>query len=360
MDTESYPKKSSSGTDPEKTEVPSLPYAGMARRIVNLELFKGVYTPVELPPSGVAKILPSNKLSQVLKGITEKGLQSFDPGVFKMHVGALGTMQNALGDQSSKLAKLIQNVLLPALPDISEITRQFVGRQSVWLRAFEGLDWQGLMGARLPENLCKLKDFTFSEIQQVIFCDGIALYGVPNEEIAGELLRADDADSRRKLLVSKWAEIRIACCHKLREVSEVPERRDQAAYALEMISSIDRGYYAPAQALAASMVEALTIEILGKEERKKYTSYSTMEDALSVYENFLVREWLALSPMFQAFQKFYPGSGDPIPALFNRHATVHTVSAQQFTQANAITGALFAVSLLCYLYDEASGRGKNL
>ena len=340
--------------------MPSLPYADMARRIVNPELFKGVYTPVELPPSGVAKILPSNKLSQVLKGITEKGLQSFDPRIFKMHVGALGTMQNALGDQSGKLAKLIQNVLLPARPDISEITRQFVGRQSVWLRAFEGLDWQGLMGARLPENLCKLKDFTFSEIQQVIFCDGIALYGVPNEEIAGELLRADDAGSRRKLLVSKWAEVRIACCHKLREVSEVPERRDQAAYALEMISSIDRGYYAPAQALAASMVEALTIEILGKEERKKYTSYSTVEDALSVYENFLVREWLALSPMFQAFQKFYPGSGDPIPALFNRHATVHTVSAQQFTQANAITGALFAVSLLCYLYDEASGRGKNL
>lgn len=323
--------------------MPSLPYAGNARRIMSLKLIQSVCKSVELPPSGVAKSLHYDGLVQAFKGIAK--------------VGLLG---EALGDQSSKLAKLIQNVLLPALPDISEITRQFVGRQSVWLRAFEGLDWQGLMGARLPENLCKLKDFTFSEIQQVIFCDGIALYGVPNEEIAGELLRADDADSRRKLLVSKWAEVRIACCHKLREVSEVPERRDQAAYALEMISSIDRGYYAPAQALAASMVEALTIEILGKEERKKYTSYSTMEDALSVYENFLVREWLALSPMFQAFQKFYPGSGDPIPALFNRHATVHTVSAQQFTQANAITGALFAVSLLCYLYDEASGRGKNL
>ena len=339
--------------------MPNMPYADNARGIMSPELLKGAYTLVELPPSGVAKILPSNKLSQVLKGITEKGLQSFDPGVFKMYVGALETMQNALGDQSSKLAKLIQNALLPALPDISEITRQFVGRQSVWLRAFEGLDWQGLTGAQLPENLCRLKDFTFSEIQQVIFYDGIALYGVPNEEIAGELLRAGDGDGRRKLLVSKWVEIRIACCHKLREVSEVPERRDQAAYALEMISSIDQGYYAPAQALAASMVEALTIEILGKEERKKYTSYSTMEDALSVYENFLVGEWLALSPMFQAFQKFYPGSGDSIPALFNRHATVHTVSAQQFTQANAITGALFAVSLLCYLYDEALGRGEK-
>jgi len=360
VDTESYPRKSSSGTDPEKTEVPSLPYADNARGIMSPELLKGVCTPIELPPSGFAKILPSNELSQVLKGIAEKGLQSFDPGVFKMQAGALEAMQNVLRDQSSKFAKLIQNALLPVLPDISEITRQFVGRQSVWLRAFEGLDWQGLMRARLPENLCKLKDFTFLEIQQVIFCDGIALYGVPDEEIAGGLLRADNADSRRKLLVSKWAEVRVACCHKLREVSEVPERRDQAAYALEMISSIDRGYYAPAQALAASMVEALTIEILGKEERKKYTSYSTPKDALSVYENFLVREWLALSPMFQAFQKFYPGSGDPIPALFNRHATVHTVSAQQFTQANAITGALFAVSLLCYLYDEASGGGKNL
>ena len=94
MDTESYPKKSSSGTDPEKTEVPNMPYADNARGIMSPELLKGVYTLVELPPSGVAKILPSNKLSQVLKGITEKGLQSFDPGVFKMYVGALETMQN--------------------------------------------------------------------------------------------------------------------------------------------------------------------------------------------------------------------------------------------------------------------------
>ena len=130
MDTESRPKKSSPGTDPEKTEVPSMPYADNACGIMSPELLKGVCTPIELPPSGVVKILPSDELSQVLKGIAEKGLQSFDPGVFKMQAGALGSMRNALGDQSSKLAKLIQNALLPALPDISEITRQFVGRPS--------------------------------------------------------------------------------------------------------------------------------------------------------------------------------------------------------------------------------------
>lgn len=57
MDTGSCLKKSSSGTDPEKTEVPSMPYADNARGIMSPELLKGVCAPIELPPSGFAKTL---------------------------------------------------------------------------------------------------------------------------------------------------------------------------------------------------------------------------------------------------------------------------------------------------------------
>jgi len=46
------------------------------------------------------------------------------------------------------------------------------------------------------------------------------------------------------------------------------------------------------------------------------------------YDNMVVRESIALAPIWQAYQSFYPSRKDLVPRTFNRHATFCTTSAR--------------------------------
>jgi len=58
--------------------------------------------------------------------------------------------------------------------------------------------------------------------------------------------------------------------------------------------------------------------------------------------------------LWQAYQKYKTEDGDPIPTTFSRHASVHGVSAKQFSRRNAVQAVLFLSSLLVFLDEEAS------
>ena len=78
----------------------------------------------------------------------------------------------------------------------------------------------------------------------------------------------------------------------------------------------------------------------------------------AAYEEFTVREFIAMAPIWQAYQQFYVEKGDPVPRTFSRHATAHTVSPRQYSRRNAIQGLLLACSLI-YFFNEQVGRSPR-
>jgi hypothetical protein len=53
-----------------------------------------------------------------------------------------------------------------------------------------------------------------------------------------------------------------------------------------------------------------------------------------------------------ALQRFLPHNGDPVPVVYNRHASAHAVGDVQYTEANALVAVMMAVSMLCELQEE--------
>ena len=73
-------------------------------------------------------------------------------------------------------------------------------------------------------------------------------------------------------------------------------------------------------------------------------------------ESLPFREYLAVSPIWQVHQSFKVEQGDSIPEAFNRHASAHAVSPEQYTRVNAVQGLLFASTLLWFIDQEMVRR----
>jgi hypothetical protein len=65
---------------------------------------------------------------------------------------------------------------------------------------------------------------------------------------------------------------------------------------------------------------------------------------------------LCMVAIAAAFAPFWEHKGDPIPTRYNRHASIHTVSSMQYTDANSICAILSAVSLICQANAELSAE----
>jgi len=93
----------------------------------------------------------------------------------------------------------------------------------------------------------------------------------------------------------------------------------------------------------------------GSSGSKRYSLTSNRKSPTSAeYDNFTVREFMAITPMWQAYQKFRLEGGDPIPRTFSLHASVHGVSSRQFTQRNATQALMVVCGLLLFLDEEAA------
>ena len=74
----------------------------------------------------------------------------------------------------------------------------------------------------------------------------------------------------------------------------------------------------------------------------------------AAYDEFGAHEYIAFAPVWQAWQKFFPDEGRPVPRTFSRNATAHTVSTKQFTRRNAVQGLMIACGILVFLDEQAT------
>lgn len=238
------------------------------------------------------------------------------------------------------------------LHDFAQITKLYADQQATWLKGIAPA-LAILKGSFFPSNLRGIRDLTLEEVEQVVMLDGIALYEGPRTEIAEKLVRAPSSAARREILGRKWREI-AADCREVLEKCQSTGAAPMIRFALHVVDALDAGNTTSAQPLAASLVDTILRKDLPT--TKPLIVPSKKNKKSDAYLDFSVRKFIALAPIWQAYQNYFPDNGDRVPRTFNRHATVHTVGSQQYSRRNAIQGLMLVCGLLKFLDEQASAR----
>ncbi|MCP2097300.1 hypothetical protein LV78_005290 [Actinosynnema pretiosum] len=203
-----------------------------------------------------------------------------------------------------------------------------------------------------PQNLQGIENLKFEQVEVVVMADGIPLYGIPRASTAEELILAGSASKRRMLLEKHWKSI-SEDCRELAKACTTAFAAPYVPFVFAALDALDAGHVAAAQALASSLVDTLVVVHFG-EDRKKYTPDRSGKRTAGAYGDLEIREFMAFAPLWQAYQQFFAKDGDPVPEVYNRHATAHTVSSRQYNMCNAVQALMFVCSMLVYLDFENS------
>lgn len=279
------------------------------------------------------------------RGAWQKQFSSINSDIFKSSALAQSTI-NALTGQ------LYKNVDFGLSDTFAKIAQQVASQQSEWIKTL-GPSLERMKLAFYPSNLRSIEGLRWEDVESVVMVDGIALYGVPRTAIAEALIRADSASKRRDILGRRWTAI-SADCRAAIVACGSGAVSPYTPVALKALDALDAGHAEAAQALAGSLMDSMVNIYFGK-DRYLYTPDKRGRRTNAAYDEFTAHEYIALAPVWQAWQKYFPDEGLPIPHTFSRNATAHTVSSKQYSRRNAVQGLMIVSSLIHY-FDRESRR----
>jgi hypothetical protein len=237
-------------------------------------------------------------------------------------------------------------------PDLFRV----VGKhQEIWaktLRRFAaGFEEQLRAGA--PPNWQFGEDWPkLTMISETVQQDGIPLAWVPRGDIVVGLVHAEGIEGRRAILADREADIVQDCFTCLDDV-HAPELAELVTNAREAVRVFQDQHAKPAQALATVVLDAVLRLLFAAPN----FSYGGIRRQLAeVWDNAplrYMRSALVLAAIPGALEQFWPDRGDPVPVRFNRHASAHTVHAEQFTRTNALVAIMIITSLLRETHESA-------
>lgn len=248
------------------------------------------------------------------------------------------------------VAQLTKSIDFGVLGNASKIAGNFVDLHASWLKDL-GPALAAMRATFYPKNLREVEDLDFDAVETLTMSDGIPLYGIPRAEIAASLIGADSMGERRRILGTRWKPISADCRAVIDSCSSRTVAR-HIPFARLALDALDAGHTAPAQALAASLIDTIVTDYFGK-DRTKYTPHPKGKRTTDAYYELTIRDLIAFAPIWQAYQQFDKAKGDKVPTTFSRHASAHSVSARQYSRRNAVQGLMLVCSLL-YRIDETA------
>ncbi|MEO3939492.1 hypothetical protein V3C41_00220 [Paenarthrobacter nicotinovorans] len=259
------------------------------------------------------------------------------------------TREFAQPNLDSITARLTGNVDFGLSRAFAQKANQFAASQFSLLQRLSDTV-ENLKASFYPPNLRGIKGLRLEQVEQVVMVDGIALYSVPRPSIAEALIRADGASKRRQILGRRSREISDDCRVAVSGCSSdmvAPYVRNTLA----ALSALNDGHSEAAQALAASVLDAVVNSYFGS-QRYNYTPNAKGNRTTASYDEFGAHEYIAFAPIWQAWQKFFPNEGRPVPYTFSRNATAHTVSTKQFTRRNAVQCLMIITGILVFIDEQ--------
>lgn len=208
-----------------------------------------------------------------------------------------------------------------------------------------------------PPNLLAIEErFDFTTIEQIVLEDGIALYGVPRSSIAKALVRAEGTAARFAVIDSEWRAV-VDDCRALLDGCANNHVSEWVVAGYAAIEALVEGHEIAAQALVGSITDTVVTSYMGdRQTRAQFTPDRRGNRTNDAYRKLGLRSLIALGPIWQAHQQFHADDGDEIPPTFNRHATVHTVSAVQYTRRNVVQGLMLVCSLIFYIDERGTSE----
>ena len=202
----------------------------------------------------------------------------------------------------------------------------------------------------IPTNLKEVG--RLDEVATISVEEGIPLSWVPRGEIVVALLEASDSEGRRAILVERQADILDDCIEAL-----LTTEHEWASECREAVNAIRAGFYGPAQSHGSNIIDSIVLGLHGKHGRQH-----AKDQASETFEEMplqLAAENLSLRPLFLAFARWFPDSGDPPPDHFARHATAHAVGhAGVFDPSSALIAVMLATSLTVQYAPAAPGESN--
>ena len=241
----------------------------------------------------------------------------------------------AIAEAQTKLVGKAFEVDFGAGKTAALFARQFSARHThLW-------SWLENNGRRLrlaffPLNLRVIdgiEDIGITRVREIVVEEGLPLYMVPGPQTAALLLRADSETARRAILADRCEHV-VEDCREVVEAIECEDLAGDRRMVLKAIAAFVDGHHETAQALAGSIIESLVWDHFGRDDksRRRYTRGDEFPEAS------------ILPSVFQGVQ--CRSKGDPVPSVFSRHGSAHTISEVQFTKVNALQGLMLASSLL--------------
>ncbi|POG43093.1 hypothetical protein BV881_33760 [Streptomyces sp. ZL-24] len=190
--------------------------------------------------------------------------------------------------------------------------------------------------------------------------EGVPLAWVPPADVIRQLLAADGASSRSKVIDDCRPEILASCREALAEVTD-QRLAAQRELLEECARAIKGGMFSSAQALAANVWDTLmrgiafaNPDLLTSKGTWSYGHIKRNVPSVEAEEDATIGEFrraVVFLPLAKTLEEFWHPR--PVPPSFNRHATAHATGSVQYTASNAMTALMLAVSVLREIDDQA-------
>lgn len=176
---------------------------------------------------------------------------------------------------------------------------------------------------------------------------------IPRRDIVAALL--DAPASNLHIDLAQNGELIVEDCQTALSRVRTDRYDDVLPFVREALSSFKAGYAASAQALAASLLTTLLQHHVG------YNALKDARDLGDIGPDEAAFDTLRLALLGQcvpvALADFWENRGDAVPSTFNRHASLHRVCVEQYTDANALVSIMLVSGFICELDElESSGR----
>ena len=172
---------------------------------------------------------------------------------------------------------------------------------------------------------------------------GIPVAWVPRGAVLSAMIEADPAD-RLDVLVNHQGAV-LEDCQAVLAAAAGGRYDEQVQLLGQAIAALRSGWDGPAQAAACSVLDTVL------KENGSYNYWRAVA-ATDDYELRKLRYYATMAPLGPALEQFKREKGDPVPAVFNRHATTHAAGAIQYTPCNALVGVMLAVSVVRELREQ--------
>ncbi len=204
--------------------------------------------------------------------------------------------------------------------------------------------WHEAWVAALPPNWAELEDDdAVFRIVDHVRESKVCLVWLPRATVLAEILGASPTDAKAILLAHRDEVLGDAVT--LLDECAAPELVLERDATRDAIAALTADHYRAAQALAAAAFTS-TCHVFfnhGGTGKIAQTMRETGPEDAAIAQ-------LRLRTIFltggMAFKSFNPELAKPRFKYFNRHNTVHRITAEQFTEENALTGVVLGSALL--------------